>query len=88
MTQRAKAIVAQIEVSKQSRLWVAEAEKHWLRAHGALLAAMDQGDETGTLRLDALEGLTLKASATYDAVVDSMRVHAQNLEKLRLLQAG
>ncbi|AFU87232.1 hypothetical protein CcrKarma_gp065 [Caulobacter virus Karma] len=42
--------------------------------------------QVGRYSEEALKALTLQASATYEALLDALRVHANNLERLRSLR--
>lgn len=82
---RRRAITAHIEVTKQSSLVVEETTKHWRRNYEAYHAAMTTGS-AGRMSRDAVDGLYLLASASYEALLDAMRVHAGNLYHLKTLK--
>ncbi|ARB14627.1 hypothetical protein Ccr29_gp070 [Caulobacter phage Ccr29] len=84
---RRRAMLAQIETCKQSSLVVEEATKHWRRDYEAYHHVMVSG-QVGRYSDEAMKALTLQASATYEALLDALRVHANNLERLRSLRGS
>uniref|UniRef100_A0AB74UGM2 Uncharacterized protein n=1 Tax=Caulobacter phage BL57 TaxID=3348355 RepID=A0AB74UGM2_9VIRU len=84
---RRRALLAQMETCKQSSLVVEEATKHWRRDYEAYHAAMVSG-RASSMPDQAVQDLTIRASATYEALLDALRVHANNLGRLRSLRGS
>ncbi|AFU86548.1 hypothetical protein D869_gp066 [Caulobacter phage CcrRogue] len=44
--------------------------------------------EVGRYSDEALKAISLRASATYEALLDALRVHANNLDRLRSIKGS
>ncbi|AXQ68265.1 hypothetical protein HOT99_gp061 [Caulobacter phage CcrBL10] len=66
---------------------VEESTKHWRRDYEAYHHIMVSG-EVGRYSDEALKAISLRASATYEALLDALRVHANNLDRLRSIKGS
>lgn len=79
-----EAILTAQEAIKDSLLVVNEAERHWRREHETFNAAVTSGSIHLISRTSAVSGY-LRLMATYEAVVDAMYAHAENINHLKKL---